>query len=184
MLAATPPRRIWRSFDEEGQRDLVELLDQEAVGEAAVEDHQVVGGDGPGDGDPHQRTLQRRLSRPADRSPAPPGGARGAGRRQVSTVSSADQWKLSPQAQLPPALGLSMVKPCFSIVSAKSIVAPGGRARSSGRRRPRRRRSRARGHRRGCARRSRAGRSGPSSRPAGRRRAGAGRRGPPAPAGS
>jgi hypothetical protein len=34
------------------------------------------------------------------------------------------QWKLSPQAQLPLALGLSIVKPCFSIVSAKSIVAP------------------------------------------------------------
>ena len=34
------------------------------------------------------------------------------------------QLKLSPQAQELPALGLSMVKPCFSIVSAKSIVAP------------------------------------------------------------
>ncbi|GAA3703668.1 hypothetical protein GCM10022399_20410 [Terrabacter ginsenosidimutans] len=36
----------------------------------------------------------------------------------------AAQLKESPQAQLLPALGLSMVKPCFSIVSAKSIVAP------------------------------------------------------------
>lgn len=35
-----------------------------------------------------------------------------------------DQLKLSPQAQELPALGLSMVNPCFSIVSAKSIVAP------------------------------------------------------------
>ena len=35
-----------------------------------------------------------------------------------------DQLKLSPQAQELPALGLSMVKPCFSMVSAKSIVAP------------------------------------------------------------
>ena len=34
------------------------------------------------------------------------------------------QPKLSPQAQELPALGLSMVKPCFSIVSAKSTVAP------------------------------------------------------------
>jgi hypothetical protein len=34
------------------------------------------------------------------------------------------QWKLSPQAQLPPAFGLSIVKPCFSMVSAKSIEAP------------------------------------------------------------
>ena len=37
---------------------------------------------------------------------------------------AAAQWKLSPQAQLPLALGLSIVKPCFSMVSAKSIVAP------------------------------------------------------------
>src|SRR3954464_8653364 len=35
-----------------------------------------------------------------------------------------DQWKLSPQAQLPLAFGLSIVKPCFAMVSAKSIVAP------------------------------------------------------------
>ena len=34
------------------------------------------------------------------------------------------QWKRSPQAQLPAALGLSMVKPCFWMVSSKSIVAP------------------------------------------------------------
>ncbi len=34
------------------------------------------------------------------------------------------QLKLSPQAHELPALGLSMVKPCFSMVSAKSIVAP------------------------------------------------------------
>jgi hypothetical protein len=34
------------------------------------------------------------------------------------------QLKLSPQAQELPALGLSIVKPCFSIVSAKSMVAP------------------------------------------------------------
>ncbi|CCH69796.1 hypothetical protein BN10_360003 [Phycicoccus elongatus Lp2] len=34
------------------------------------------------------------------------------------------QLKLSPQAQLLPAFGLSMVKPCFSIVSEKSMDAP------------------------------------------------------------
>ncbi len=34
------------------------------------------------------------------------------------------QWKLSPQAQEPVALGLSIVKPCFSIESTKSIIAP------------------------------------------------------------
>ena len=46
--------------------------------------------------------------------------ARGQGARQFSS----DQWKLSPQAHEPLALGLSMVKPCFSMVSTKSIVAP------------------------------------------------------------
>ena len=39
-------------------------------------------------------------------------------------VQALGQWKESPQAQEPPALGLSMVKPCFSMVSTKSIVAP------------------------------------------------------------
>ena len=34
------------------------------------------------------------------------------------------QWKESPQAHEPVALGLSMVKPCFSIESTKSICAP------------------------------------------------------------
>lgn len=37
---------------------------------------------------------------------------------------SGAQWKLSPQAQLPCALGLSIVKPCFWMLSSKSIVAP------------------------------------------------------------
>ena len=36
----------------------------------------------------------------------------------------ADQWKESPQAHEPPALGLSIVKPCFEMVSSKSMVAP------------------------------------------------------------
>ena len=35
-----------------------------------------------------------------------------------------DQWNESPQAQEPVALGLSIVKPCFSMVSTKSIIAP------------------------------------------------------------
>jgi hypothetical protein len=34
------------------------------------------------------------------------------------------QWNESPQAQEPVALGLSIVKPCWSMVSMKSIVAP------------------------------------------------------------
>ncbi len=39
-------------------------------------------------------------------------------------LPAADQWKESPQAQEPVAFGLSIVKPCFSMVSTKSIVAP------------------------------------------------------------
>src|SRR6478735_7394003 len=35
-----------------------------------------------------------------------------------------DQWKLSPHAHDPAALGLSIVKPCSEMVSLKSIVAP------------------------------------------------------------
>ena len=34
------------------------------------------------------------------------------------------QWKESPQAQEPEAFGLSIVKPCFSMVSTKSMLAP------------------------------------------------------------
>lgn len=34
------------------------------------------------------------------------------------------QWNESPQAHDPEALGLSMVKPCFWMVSSKSMVAP------------------------------------------------------------
>lgn len=37
---------------------------------------------------------------------------------------SSAQWNESPQAQEPPALGLSMVKPCFEMVSSKSMLAP------------------------------------------------------------
>ena len=35
-----------------------------------------------------------------------------------------DQWNESPQAHDPPAFGLSMVNPCFSMESTKSITAP------------------------------------------------------------
>ncbi|BDI22424.1 hypothetical protein L3i23_12000 [Herbiconiux sp. L3-i23] len=45
-------------------------------------------------------------------------------RRSCEDGGSADQWNESPQAQLPAALGLSMVKPCFWMVSSKSIEAP------------------------------------------------------------
>ncbi|MFC5041295.1 hypothetical protein [Ornithinimicrobium kibberense] len=53
---------------------------------------------------------------PARRTPPSRPGRGRVGRRR--------QLKLSPQAQELPALGLSMVKPCFSMVSAKSIDAP------------------------------------------------------------
>ena len=71
------------------------------------------------------------LPRSAHRSTGP--GARGGrdrGRREgphrarCGPSAGCGQLKLSPQAQELPALGLSMVKPCFSMVSAKSIVAP------------------------------------------------------------
>ena len=44
--------------------------------------------------------------------------------RVVRAAHGRDQENESPQAQDEPALGLSIVKPCFSMVSAKSIVAP------------------------------------------------------------
>src|SRR5699024_8357910 len=95
---------------EEAHGYLVELVDDERVGEATREGHEAVGGDGSGDGDGHPVTL-----RPRGPTGSPVGPRRSCGSAQP---------KLSPQAQELPALGLSMVKPCFSIVSAKSIVAP------------------------------------------------------------
>ena len=44
------------------------------------------------------------------------------GHHRVESLSA--QWKDSPQAQVFWALGLSIVKPCFSIVSTKSMEAP------------------------------------------------------------
>ena len=41
-----------------------------------------------------------------------------------AAVAAQPQWNESPQAQDPVAFGLSIVKPCFSIVSTKSMVAP------------------------------------------------------------
>jgi hypothetical protein len=48
--AAAPDHQV---VDEEGQRDLVQLVGDELVGEPAREVHQVVGGDRAGDGDLH-----------------------------------------------------------------------------------------------------------------------------------
>ena len=50
--------------------------------------------------------------------PAPVGGC------GVWSDGRTTQWKESPQAQEPVAFGLSMVKPCFSMLSTKSIIAP------------------------------------------------------------
>lgn len=99
---------------EETDRDLVELLDDQGVGEPPAEGHEVVGGDGPGDGDLHQSNL-----------PAPGhGNGPGPSRGWPGPVGTVGQLKLSPQAQELPALGLSIVNPCFSMVSEKSMVAP------------------------------------------------------------
>ena len=114
--AAAPDLQLVR---EEGERDLVELLDDERVAEAAPEGHEMVGRNGPGDRDLHGRQptpdmhvgVTSRPGTPADVTPTGAGVSR-------------DQLKLSPQAHELPALGLSIVKPCFSMVSAKSIVAP------------------------------------------------------------
>jgi hypothetical protein len=72
------------------------------------------------------RAMRRRRSSDAPRSASRQHSARfpswGAGR--VWFELGVTQWNESPQAQEPPALGLSIVKPCFSMVSTKSMVAP------------------------------------------------------------
>src|SRR5262249_970916 len=99
--------------DEKRERHPVELLGDELVDKPAGERHQVVGRYRPGDRYPHGHNLQPR-PRSAGHTvypiPAPATGPH--------------QWNESPRAQGPVALGLSIVKPCFSIVSTKSMVAP------------------------------------------------------------
>src|SRR5699024_12109121 len=51
-------------------------------------------------------------------------GAVPARRPPSQRLYGAAQWNESPQAQLPPAFGFSIVKPCFSMLSTKSIEAP------------------------------------------------------------
>ena len=68
--------------------------------------------------------TRRRTSRPSRRRGpllVREGALRCSGRARVPAGA---QWNESPQAQEPVAFGLSIVKPCFSIVSTKSIVAP------------------------------------------------------------
>ena len=120
MLPATPPRRISRV----SARKLTEILSSCSTTreseKAAPEGHEVVGRDGPGDGDLHDDEPTPRAGAPTDA----PGRREGPRRSGAGPLGVLRQLKLSPQAQELPALGLSMVKPCFSMVSAKSIVAP------------------------------------------------------------
>ena len=110
----TPPRRTTRSSTRNDSEILSQLVGDERVGEPAGEVHQVVGGDRAGDGDLHvAATLPgehgRRpatSARHVDGRRSPPTGA-----LRVGRISGSE----SPQAQELPALGLSMVKPCFSM---------------------------------------------------------------------
>src|ERR1039457_4703203 len=94
LLRRDPTPPDGQVVDEKRQRDLIQLVGDELIGELAGKRHQVVGRD---------RTCDRYAH----------GG-----------YPAWCQWKESPQAQEPVAFGLSMVKPCFSIVSTKSMVAP------------------------------------------------------------
>ena len=81
MLAAHPAAADLQVVDQERQRHLVELVGEELVGEPAGEGHQVVGGDGAGDGDAHRSVLGQVAddasgSRETTRPRARPVGAR------------------------------------------------------------------------------------------------------------
>lgn len=60
-----------------------------------------------------QRLTQKQTSRRIDQM-----------QRDDVLLCGTTQWKESPQAQEPCAFGLSIVKPCFSMLSTKSMVAP------------------------------------------------------------
>ncbi len=74
-VARDPSASDLQAVREEAHGDLVELLDDEGVGEAAPEGHQVVGRDGSGDGDLHASNL------PAAQRVGGPGRGAGSGRR-------------------------------------------------------------------------------------------------------
>ena len=78
---------------------------------ARMRGHEMVGADRAGRCARPHRADARMTTGPA------PEGDRAA-------ASRSDQLNEPPHAQALPAFGLSIVKPCFSIVSAKSIVAP------------------------------------------------------------
>ncbi len=63
------------------------------------------------------RTRPRARERPPHANPRQGAQAR-------DDLLALGQWNESPQAQEPEAFGLSIVKPCFSIVSTKSMLAP------------------------------------------------------------
>ena len=77
----------------------------------------------------HRRRPSRRRTAPTGSTPWPRSRSRQPrwrrrSSRRTERPSGTAQWNESPQAQEPVAFGLSIVKPCFSIVSTKSIVAP------------------------------------------------------------
>ncbi len=74
---------------------------------------QMVSGDRAGDGEVHRTRIDNGLPQ--------------CGRPSYEVTlsgSGVTQWNESPQAHEPVAIGLSIVNPCFSMVSTKSIVAP------------------------------------------------------------
>ncbi len=131
-VAADPTAPDDEVLGEEAQRDVVEMVAEQLLGEFAGELHQMVGSDRATYINGHgglQLSARRycwattfhatdRCHNASDRIP----GVRECGRKEMDLGRT--QLKESPQAQLPVAFGLSMVKPCFSMVSTKSMVAP------------------------------------------------------------
>ena len=72
MLARDPAAADHQVVDEERQRDLVQLVGDELVGEPAGEVHQVVGGDRAGDGDLHGEPSGVGTARAAQRTGSVP----------------------------------------------------------------------------------------------------------------
>ena len=60
-VGAAPTAADVEVLDQERQRDLVELVGHERVGELAREGHEVIGGDRSGDGEVHLHTIDNGL---------------------------------------------------------------------------------------------------------------------------
>ena len=112
-VGATTAASDVQVIDQERQRNLVELIGNEGIGEFTLECHEVVGRNRARYCDMHGNRLNDPL-----RDVRIAKGIRG------FIASETTQWNESPQAQEPVATGLSMVNPCFSIVSTKLMVAP------------------------------------------------------------